>query len=384
MKKLFVCALAVAMVFAFTAPTMAADWNFYGSARMATFSNDVDPQKAGKESDTDTDWSLQGNARIGANVSAGDVSGRFEYSSTPGLRILWGEWNFGAGSLGLGQHYTPIAEFYSNQVWGGDEDLLSNGMAYHGRRAQIQLKFGGFQLAFVEPNVSATASRGKTIAGSTATTAGGTPVTTATAKYGEVDTTLPAIVAAYKFSTDMFSVKPYLGWQSYDSTTGVITSTQQESVDSLVYGIGGKVNFGPAFFAANIWGGTNAGNFGMAIADVKDKDNAGFARVDGTTGKIVDNTTLAYALVLGVKASDMFIIEGGYGASNSEVDAYTGNAKEEDTSYSYYINCTINLAPGVFVVPEFGKYSLDEVKKGGVATKQDETTYFGAKWQINF
>ena len=47
MKKLFVCTLAVAMVIAFTAPTMAAEWNFYGSARMQTYSVDVDPDIEG-------------------------------------------------------------------------------------------------------------------------------------------------------------------------------------------------------------------------------------------------------------------------------------------------------------------------------------------------
>jgi len=372
MKKLFVCALAVAMVFAFTAPTMAADWNFFGSARVATFSEDVDPQKAGKSSDTDTDWSLQGNARIGATVSAGDVGGGFEYGSGPNLRKLYGTWNFGAGTLLIGQTYTPIAEFYSNQVWGPDEDLLSNGMAYHGRRNQITLTFGSFKLALVEPNVDASATVASTFAGQAVVKT-----------YGEVDTTLPAIAASYKFATDMFSVKPYLGWQSYDSETNLATD-QMESVDSFVYGIGGKVNFGPAYFAANIWGSTNAGNFGMAIANPTDKKNAGYAVINSATGKIVDSTTIAYAGVFGFKASDMFIIEGGYGASNSEIDAYGTTAKKEDTSFSYYINCTINLAPGVFVVPEYGVYSLDEVKSGGVATKEDETTYFGAKWQINF
>jgi hypothetical protein len=360
MKKLFVCALAVAMVFAFTAPTLAADWNLYGSARMATFSNDVDPQVAGVQSDTDTLWALQGNARFGGTVSAGDVGGGFEYGSGPNLRKLYGTWNFGAGTLLIGQTYTPIAEFYSNQVWGSDEDLLGNGMAYHGRRAMIQLAFGGFKVAFVQPNVQAT------LMDST-----GTAITS-----GDNDTTLPEIVLAYKFSSDMFSVKPYLGWSSYDFTTGVTSLTQSESVDSLVYGIGGKVNFGPGYFALNVWGGNNAGNFGMYMA------TDGNAGINATTGSIIDNTTLAYAGVLGFKASDMWAFEAGYGASSSEADI--PGAKVEDTSFSYYINASITMAPGVFVVPEFGKYSLDELKVAGVSTKQAETTYFGAKWQINF
>ena len=364
MKRLFVCALAVAMVFAFTAPTMAAEWNFYGSARFATFSNDVDPQVAGTDSDTDTDWSLQGNARIGANVSAGDVGGRFEYGhgATPTLRILYGSWNFGAGTLIIGQDYTPIAEFYSNQVWAGDEDMLGTGMAYTGRRGQIKLRFGGFDVAFVTPVTQATLN----------TTAGGTITAV------DNDVTLPQIMMSYKFATDMFSVKPYLAYATYDFNTGVTSAGQQESVDSLVYGVGGKVNFGPAFVAANIWMGSNAANLGMYM-----QESATASAIVDPNGKIVDADTMAYAAVVGFKASDMFISEGGYGASSSEVD-YAG-VEVEDTSFSYYINCTINLAPGVFVVPEFGVYSLDEITTTGAApVKQDETTYFGAKWQINF
>lgn len=364
MKKLFVCALAVAMVFAFTAPTMAADWNFYGSARFATFSNDVDTKVVGVESDTDTQWALQGNARIGATVSAGDVGGGFEYGSGPNLRKLYGTWNFGAGTLLIGQTYTPIAEFYSNQVVAADNDLLFQGMAYHGRRGQIRLTFGGFDVAFVTPVTQLTL----------ANTAGGTTVSTAVG----VDTTLPQIVLSYKFATDMFSVKPYLGWASYDFTTGIPTATSQESVDSLVYGLGGKVNFGPAYVAANFMGGTNLGNMGIAMA------TASNAIVDAS-GKIVDNDSMGYAAVVGFKASDMFTIEGGYGYVSSEVQ-YIG-AKQEDTAFSYYINCVINMAPGVFVVPEFGIISGDDIKNaGGVigTTEQTETTYFGAKWQINF
>lgn len=355
MKKLFVCALALAMVFAFTAPTMAADWNFYGSARFATYSEDVDTRVPGVESDVDTLWATQANSRIGANVSGGDVGGRFEMSSSFGLRLLYGTWNFGAGTLLVGQDYSPIAEFYSNQVWGGDEDLLSNGMAYDGRQGQIKLIFGNFKLAFITPVTSGNIG-------------GAAPA-------GDTDTTLPKMALSYKFATDMFSVKPYLGYQTYDQDTGV--GTVQESVTSLVYGLGGKVNFGPAYVAANVWGGTNAGNYGMAIADA----GAGTAGVN-VNGGIEDATTLAYAGVIGFKASDMFIIEGGYGAAKSELD-FAGS-KTEDSSFSYYINCTINLAPGVFIVPEFGKYSLDTIDTAGVSTDQTETTYFGAKWQINF
>jgi hypothetical protein len=369
MKKLFVCALAVAMVFAFTAPTMAADWNFYGSARFDTFSHDNSKEVTGTGySDADTQWTTASNARIGANVSAGDVGGRFEYGPTPNLRLLYGTWNFGAGTLIVGQDYTPIAEFYSNQVDGGDADLLAYGMAYDGRRSQIKLRFGAFDIAFIQPNVV-----GPTTGVTTTTTAGvvtGVALTAFPAAT-DTDTTLPKIAMSYKFSTDMFSVKPYLGWQSFEFNNG--TGDNTESLTSLVYGVGGKVNFGPAYIAANIMGGTNLGNYGLASA------SAAGAAWTGT--QLKDNTTIAYAAVIGFKASDMFTVEGGYGYTHSEIDFAT---KVEDEASSYYVNCTINLAPGVMLVPEIGKYDNGEWKTAGMTVDKGDVTYFGAKWQIDF
>ncbi len=360
MKKLFAPALALAIVFAFTTPATAADWVFYGSARFATFSNDVDPQVAGVASDTDTQWALQGNSRIGARVSAGDVGGRFEYGSGPNLRHLYGTWNFGAGTLLVGQTDTPLNESYSNQVWDTDDNLHKAGMIYQGRMGQIQLSFGGFDLAFVTPNTQAALLD-----------SGGTVVTSA-----DNDTTLPQIIMAYRFSTDMFNVKPFVGWATYDFTTGVTSAVQQESVDSIVYGVTGKVNFGPAYLAASLFSGSNVGNMGITTLTVSN------ALINAADGKIIDNDTLAYAGVVGFKANDLFTIEGGYGHVDSEVDV--PGAKTEDTAFSYYIQTVITLAPGVSIIPEVGIQSNDEIKSAGVTTKESEATYFGAKWQIDF
>jgi hypothetical protein len=62
----------------------------------------------------------------------------------------------------------------------------------------------------------------------------------------------------------------------------------------------------------------------------------------------------------------------------------TITSADNDTTFFYYLQTTITLAPGVSIIPEAGIQSNDEIKTGGVATKQSETTYFGAKWQIDF
>jgi hypothetical protein len=360
MKALYAGVLAAAWVLTLAGTTLAADWAFYGSARMATFSADVDPQVAGVSSDTDTQWSLQGNSRIGAYVTAGDVGGRFEYGSGPNLRHLYGTWNFGVGTILIGQTFTPLNEFYSNQVYETDNNLNKEGMIFHGRRPQIMLRSGGFELAFVEPNTQATLLNN---AGATVTST-------------DNDATLPQVLMAYRYASDLLVLNPFLGWATYDFTTGVTSTTQQESVDSLVYGFAGKVNFGPGFLSAGLVAGSNVGNMGITTRTLSN------AVINAADGKLVDNDTLAYAGVVGFKANDIFKFEAGYGSISSEVDV--AGIKTEDTGFSYYIQSTITLAPGVIIVPEAGIVSDDEIKTGGVATKQSETTYFGAKWQINF
>lgn len=377
MKQPLACFLVTVFVLAFTGPIQAADWSFYGSVRMATFSVDVDQNVPGVDSDIDTQWALQPNSRIGANVTAGDVGGRFEYGSTPNLRHLYGTWNFGAGTLLIGQTETPLNEFYSNQVVNTDNNLQLEGMIFQGRRGQIRLTFGGFDVAFIEPNVHATASRGKTVTSSTSTnSSSGATYVSGSTTYGETGYNLPQIVLAYRYSSDLFSVKPFFGWQSYDAVTAVTSANQQESVSSVVYGLTGKVNIGPAFLAGSAFGGSNVGNMGVTTR------TRSYGVIDPADGRIVDNTTMAIAGVIGFQLNDTFKFEGGYGVINSDVTV--AGAKTEDSGFSYYLQSTITVAPGAFIVPEVGVLSNDEITTGGVKTKESETTYVGAKWQINF
>ena len=107
-----------------------------------------------------------------------------------------------------------------------------------------------------------------------------------------------------------------------------------------------------------------------------------FGVIDPADGRIVDNTTMALAGVVGFQLNDMFKFEGGYSLITSDVTV--SGTKTEDTGFSYYLQSTITVAPGVFIVPEVGVQSNDEITKGGVKTKESETTYVGAKWQVNF
>jgi len=341
MKKLLVVLAAVAFVVGFTLPAVSADWSFYGSSRLSTFFDSDSEELTGTGfDDDDLTWALQGNSRLGATVKAGAIGGGFEYGSGPNLRKLYGTWNFGAGELLVGQTYTPFNYFISNQVYGGDTDMLPYGGIYDGRRPMIQLKSAGFKIALVEPN-----------------TGGVTGFAAA-----DTDTSIPKIEASYGFNAGPLKLSLMAMWNSFDV---VDAANNEEGVDSYALALGFQIPFGAAYVNGDVWMGQNVGNTTLWTSGVTT------AAWDGTN--IVDNDAMGYLLVVGFKASDALSFELGYGQMSNELDQ-AGSV--EDETAAYYAQAVINIAKGFFVVPEIGKVDYKE--------NQGDTTYFGAKWQINF
>ena len=346
MKKLLVVLAAVAFVVAFTAPAMSADWSFYGSSRMSTFFDSDDKVASGLGfDDDDLTWSLQGNSRFGAKVKAGDINGRIEYGTGVNLRLLYATWNFGGGELLVGQDYSPMCYFPSNQVYGGDTDLLPYGGIYNGRRPMIQLKTGGFKIALIQPFTSA-------VTGFAA---------------ADTDTSIPKIEASYGFGAGPLKLALMGQWNTFDV---VDAANNEEGVDTYALGLGFKIPFGAVSVGGNVWMGQNTGNTGMWTSGDND------AAWNGT--QIVDNDALGYVLVVGFKASDALKFEVGYGQQAHELDV-AGSQKDETSSY--YAQAVVTVAKGFFIVPEIGKVDYQE---DGAGNDQGDTTYFGAKWQINF
>jgi len=344
MKKLFVFFVALAMVGAFTLPATAADWSFYGSARMTTFWESFGAEDDAGDDDGLT-WALQGNSRIGANVKADNISGRFEYGSGPNLRILWGEWDTGAVKLGFGQNYSPLNVFISNQVWGSDNDMLNFGGIYGGRRAMAQLAVAGFKVALVQPV-------GARLAGDTD---------------GDVDYTIPKIEANYVFSAGNFKFGAVGGYNAYDVEAS--TAANDYDVSSYVVGVFGESKFGPVFVNANVWMGQNVGNYGLYNSGVSS------AVLNGAT--VEDTDSLGFLGVVGFKVSDMLAFEAGYGQVTNDND----NFVQEDETAAFYVQAVLKPAKGVTIVPEVG---FIDYKENVAGADEGDLTYFGAKWQVDF
>ncbi len=335
----------------------AADWNFYGSARISTFYSSVETINAATEDVDSYSQALQSNARIGANVKVSDeLTGRFEYGASGGnanVRLLYGEWNFGAGSLLVGQDWTPLVMWNSSQVYGVDNGLWGVGEYGGHRLAQIKLKMGAFRLALMAPDVDFIVE--------------GDNLNSAVTTAYSTEVKIPAIALKYIYSADNYNLKGMAGYSSFE----ILNAAGDKSVDSYVLGVGADISFGALWVGASIHGGRNVGNLGNEWVN-NTYTGTGYASYDGTV--LTDNDAIGYQLVLAYTVNDMFSLEAGYGHCETELDVADSS---EDKVDSYYFQTPITLAPGVVVIPEIGVFDFQE-------DNQKKETYFGAKWQINF
>ena len=399
MKKLFVFALILLLA----APAMALDWHFYGNTRMQTWYqsgkaaglfNDHDNGNL-DVTDSETVWNLAGNARIGAKVKHGTVEGRFEYGSGVNLRLLYGVWK-PAGEDGLqvlvGQAYSPISGiFISNQVYFDDEDFLAEGIVYSSRKPQVQFSYKGFHLAFI--NVNGASDKRALYP----TSDGAFDPAAGIGDSGDVDVLVPKIEAMYHYDADRFFFDAYGGYQTFKVTDPL---DRFGDVNVRSYAVGGVVgaNLGPAYLRVQGNYGQNWGDYGTYNHDQQ------FWGTPATTGQalalanqasssvlsintdaagnpsydIQDTTSFGVLGVVGFKFNDVLTFEGGAAFMKHDNDFYINDAKVA----TYYLQATVTLAKGVFIVPEAGYFDLyDRLDENRSA---EDFWYAGAKWQINF
>lgn len=402
MKKLFVIAvmLVLGAGFAHAAGNHNVNWEFYGSARISTFYTNwnqdmVDGSNAnpfaGTGGNTDTyEHDLNGNARIGAKIKIDDsLTARFEYGAKRGnanIRILWGEWDFGAGSLGVGKNYTPLLFPYSNQVYNiyalkdGDTNMSLLGMLYGKREPMVRLKFGTFQIAAVKPRL---------LVHSYYTLETGS--LNAPLNVPDTQAEYPNIQAKYRIDFDWGHINMAAGFQEFD----VEKDGDSWDVTSYVLALGGRLNWGKAYFKGNVWGGQNVGNLADILvngqifstyenAQAYERDGAGVGYAqwsDGTLSTfggpekgIVDNDAVAALIVAGYEIRRGLYLEAGYGYTRTELDT---DGAQKDDCHAFYLQSTIFLTEGVFLTPEIGYVDL-------VQDDDPQIFYAGIKWQINF
>jgi len=324
------------------------DWQFYGTVSVNTFWADSDLDK-----NTQYSQALNPGANIGAEIKILDaVSGAFEYGTEDGnanIVNLFGEWDFGGGSLLVGQAETPANQGIAGQVWDDDRALDGLGEFNPGERAQIRLAVGDLEIAAVQPNTQVRLAAGATDDGT------------------DTEVKFPNIQVRYAFDNDAFDAGVSAAYGRFDY--------KDKDVTSYVALASMGVTVNRLRLAAQGWLGQNIGNIAAQDTRGDDDNDDGFAIYEN--GAIHDVDAWGVALVAQLALNDMIAFEAGYGHVDLDYGDTTVFSETSDKAQSYYLNMTITLAEGVQVVPEIGVVDYNE-------SGQDEITYGGAKWQIEF
>jgi hypothetical protein len=378
MKKL----LVVLLVLGLAAPALAqTNFQFYGSLRThlgyydASSDYTVAPGPAqdgtiaagGGFKDEGLLLSMSAQSRLGVRGFVSDkLFGIVEFgltettragkSQSPYTRLAFGQWNFGAGTLIFGKHYTPGTFLgYSNMIGdladSGDANLLAAGLPYIGRHPQIRLTIAGFEFALIEQN-----------------TAQGTLGTMT-----DIDRTIPRLEAAYVFRTPMIAVRPILGYQTYkieDNAAGT-----DKTIDSYLAGLGVSLTLGPAYVKVTGSWQQNAGNYGNTNLVAPVARNATLAD---------DAQSLQGTFVAGFNVSPTFFIEAGVAYTENKVDLVPG-VEQKQNGAVYYLQAPLTLAKGFTIIPEVGQLARGDIKTDGAAdVAQGRLTYFVANLRIDF
>ncbi|HUT69106.1 MAG TPA: hypothetical protein VMW89_00395 [Desulfatiglandales bacterium] len=351
MRKLFILFAAVAFVFAFTAPAKA-DVNFSGYVAFHTYMVDVANVAPAKDS-SDLDWTMDRTcSRLTINFKEGPVSAVYEIRPNVGsyVRHWFASWNFGAGTLGIGQFWTPEFSCISSAMYGcGALDVLDPACSV--RIPFVQLQFGSLKIAAGEPSVVM-------------------PTGIVAAGYNDTETSLPKLMVSYDLNVAMVGLKLFGGYNSVDARNS--TTDQTQGIDSYVVGLTASMGFGPLSVKAQVWQGSNPVEYGAGAP--------GFAAAWNGTA-VVDASCLWYGLDLAYKVSDMITVTAGYMTGQSESDAPGTN---EDPATTYHVNATITLAKGVTITPEYMVYDQDDVTNAGVKTEEASQSVMGVYWKIAF
>ena len=350
MKKTLTPLYALAFLFLVYSSALA-EWGLYGNARVGTWytAQDEDLSSSGDD-DVDFDQNLHSNARIGANVVASDeIGGRFEYGTSNGsanIRLLYGMWNFGKGTLLVGQNYTPIeCHMISAITYKDDGALLSVGIPYESRLPMVQIKMGNLTLAAVQPyNVNALGVTER-----------------------DIDTYIPKLEAAYNVKADNINITLFGGTNIFKVED---ENEHNYEIYSGIAGVRALATIDALYINGCLFGALNAGDYGFRF-------DGGADHSEIKDGDVENSTTFGGTGVMGYKLSDKMVVEGGASYVQHDVDS----AKDPDGTMLLYAQVRLFPHPSVCIVPEIGYIDYMDDASGA---DEGALMYAGAKWQINF
>ena len=367
MKKLLTLLLSAAFVLGMYLPAAAAEWDFYGNARVSTFYTDYDD---GLGDTTELTHELQGNARVGSHVTTDYVDANFEVDAAADdvrIRHLYGTFALGEGEMLVGQTWTPLAQPALNvggQVY-ADDNAMDEFLGTNYRKAQVAYSIEGFTFALVEPVVAGTYETEEVIGED----GGDNDVVAPATEEIDPEVQLPQISAAYQMDMDGQNFGIAGAFQTYD-----IDSGDGDSLDSYtISGFYHNYMYDPVYFQVGGFYGQNARNMGVYGGLVDEAAGLSYAEVDDEGNVNEDADSFGFAGAVGTDLNGIGV-EAGVGFRNDEV----GDA-EVDTLGTYaQANIPVTADGSAFIVPELGYYNYDH------DDDDEDVIYGGLKFQANF
>lgn len=396
MRKLFVVLAVAAFVVAFAMPSMAAEdetqVSIGGFVAMETFWMSEDGEMVDNDGDGEfddgrfTDSGLYGDnegwdlddvtSRINFTFKRQDFKGFVEMRplANVSFRHWYSEWNFGVGSLVVGQTWVPAFNPISGTIGpnngGVSGDFGDTGPAA-ARKPMLALKFpfeiGSVMLGFMRPATG-------DVAGLVS---------------DDIDVSIPNIEAKVKLAFGPVSFTAFGGINKYKVVEQDAADDFAEtswSVSSHVIGANAGVTFGPAWLKVAGLTGKNLVEYGWyggeaAVgAEIFDTD------ADGDLDAMADTDADGFFVCAGFKFTDMISIEAGYGEMDFEMDdvGIDDNDENDNECSMWYVNLPIKVAKGFTITPEIGVYDYEDEIVDNVHRDNGDRTYYGLRWQINF
>jgi len=379
MKKRWIFAVLIVGAFIFWGQSAFASVEIYGRASMATywdhkFSNWY---SVGSSEKDDLRWYMDSSAtRLGMNFKAGDITGRWEidaasdtdingnYIGSGGsgrggmrLRHAYGEWNFGAGKLLIGQT-DPLSDFTVTNVMFTGSNMKAWGEmgSSVSRVSQIRLTYGNLKLAAITPNTD------RRMAGFGASD-------------NWVSAYIPKLEARYDYKWKNLSLMGVGGVQVYQENNPA--RTDSKTVSAYILGLGAKYNQGSFYMNASANWRQNGRNYGMRT----EADEQAYYISAGSNPGVYNAHAWAFAGVIGYKFHERFTGEVGY---TKIFSSSGGQLKTRDEVQGYYFSGTWEIAKGFKVFPELIVFDRESRFRNGVETKQGSRMVGGLFWQMDF
>lgn len=403
MKKRFLSASVIAAALAMSTPALALELTPYGAVRVGTWytastyyaypaATATSPARGTAQHDGDFTLDLQGDSLVGFRAKEGDFSGVAEIgaynpknrSAGLELRLLFGEWDFGAGKLRVGYAPSPYV-FRSEQTFDSDGGFNGYGSLWDGRYAQIKVTANnGFYLSLMKQGTGKAAGGGNdliVVPGSTDSAVNGnnwngTAFTNTATQYAAAntnyDTFFPKTIVGYEGKSGIVSYGGGVAGNYFKVTSSANDAVAfQDEIYSYLAFAHCKIDLAPVEIKLNAYSGQNIGNLmsnpGAANGSLYFRNTAGQTANAYTYGGWAQ---VGYLMNEKVK---MFA-----GASYESNDTRLTAADERMAAFA---NVQFAVTKNLRIVPEFS-FLNDMTNRLG---QQEPRIYAaGAKWEMTF